>query len=365
MRILHVIPSFFPNTGWGGPIWSTKAICDGVAALPGVTLRVLTTDMAPAGQPRKRASLPYHVDYTRGATGLLARLPAAMGWADVVHLTGTYSFPTLPVLAMARVMHRPVVWSLRGAVQATQDWPDSPNKHAKHAFEAAANALMPQGCVLHVTAEAEAHASAPNLPRGLPCIIPNSVPLPADPAPLIRGKGLRLMFLSRLHAKKGLTTLLAAMSHLPQNVTLDIYGTGPEAERLAQVAARSPRIRLHGHVEGAAKAEAFAKADIFVLPSASENFGIVVAEALAHGRPVVTTTATPWQGVIAQGCGALIPPGDSSALARAITDLAAQDLAEMGQRGRRWIAQSYAPEAMTQRFAALYAGLCPPEMLVA
>ena len=54
---------------------------------------------------------------------------------------------------------------------------------------------------------------------------------------------------------------------------------------------------------GAAKTRAFTSADAFLLPSHSENFGIVVAEGLAHGVPVLTTRATPWQALESENCG--------------------------------------------------------------
>ena len=86
---------------WGGPIWSTKAICDGIASRPDAELRVLTGD---ANGPRisdrvtpAKLSYPVHYAYRVAgncmAPGLLARLPAAIHWADVVHLTGTYNMP--------------------------------------------------------------------------------------------------------------------------------------------------------------------------------------------------------------------------------------------------------------------------------
>ena len=108
------------------------------------------------------------------------------------------------------------------------------------------------------------------------------------------------MFLGRLHPKKGLDHLIAAMQALPAATRLDIYGDGPSDYTFAvrRVAAQTGRdIRFHGAVSDADKSRAFANADLFVLPSYSENFGIAVAEALAHGVPVLTTDATPWAGI--------------------------------------------------------------------
>ena len=149
------------------------------------------------------------------------------------------------------------------------------------------------------------------------------------------------------------------MAHLPETFTLDIYGTGDAAYvRMLEMRARlsNGRIRLHGHVEGAAKAAAFAQADLFVLPSHSENFGIVVAEALAHAAPVLTTQNTPWHDLDRNGCGRCIDLPRSH-LAAEIAALAAGDLAEMGQRGRAWMRRDFSTTAMVDGFAALYRDL--------
>lgn len=365
MKVLHVVPTFYPATYWGGPIWSTKAICDGIAALPDVELRVLTGDAAgPKISDRVIPKpLAYPVRYTRRlagnciAPGLLARLPAAIQWADVVHLTGTYNMPTLPTFVLASLLNKPVIWSPRGALLATQDWADAPRKRVKHSFEQLANALRPSRSILHVTAQDEAIKSTTNFPGLAHRIIPNTVPLPVLPdLPPKAHDGCKLMFISRLHPKKGLEALFDAMAQLPASFTLDIYGTGDAGyvETLATRAAQSQgRIRLHGHVDGDAKAQAFINADLFVLPSHSENFGIVVAEALSHRLPVLTTTATPWAEVARHDCGRCIDLGKVD-LEQEIASLAKCDLPAMGARGRAWMARDFSPNTMVASFETLY-----------
>ena len=368
MKILHVAPSFFPATFWGGPIWSTKAICDGISALPDADLRVLTTDAAgPAARDRVMpAQLPYPATYARRVAGNsiapshLFRLPAAIARADVVHLTAAYSAPTLPTFALCKAFGKPLVWSPRGALQATQDWVDAPNQRRKRRYETALNAVRPAHVVMHVTATAEAAQSIARFAGMETQIIPNAVVVPAQLDPVPRDPAhVRLIFLGRLHAKKGLVELFTAMSELPDRYTLDVYGAGTSGDtaQLREFASLlGTRVRFHGHVEGAAKTRAFANADLFVLPSHSENFGIAVAEALAHGVPVLTTTATPWQAVDRRGCGRCIRLGKDN-LAHEIAALAARDLPAMGARGRAWIAADFSPDAMVQAFARLYRDL--------
>lgn len=363
MNILHVCPSFYPATAWGGPIFSTKAICDGIAARPGMTLRVLTTDAAsPTGPGRVTpVPLPYPVHFARRVAGasiapaLLARLPQAIAWADLVHLTATYSFPTLPVLALARIIGRPVVWSPRGALQATQTWAAAPRKPMKRRFETLAQMLRPDETVLHVTSPAEARDSLARLAGIQTACIPNCVTIPPITPKLATG-GARLMYIGRLHPKKGVERLFDAMETLPDRVCLDVYGAGDPAYVAGlqvRAAASAGRIRLHGHVDGAAKTAAFAQADLCVFPSYSENFGIVVAEALAHGVPVLTTTATPWEALDRMGCGRCVDL-DRVPLAQVIAEMLRADLTAMGAAGRGWMTRDFSADAMTDAFAALY-----------
>ena len=94
--------------------------------------------------------------------------------------------------------------------------------------------------------------------------------------------------------------------------------------------------RMDGHVDGEDKLEAFMRADACVIPSFTENFGMVVAEALAHGVPVVTSRGTPWSDVEKHGCGLWID-NKPRAIADAIRSLRAMDLRAMGNKGRDWI----------------------------
>jgi glycosyltransferase involved in cell wall biosynthesis len=282
-----------------------------------------------------------------------------MRWADVVHLTATYNFPTLPTLMIARLLGRPVVWSPRGALQATEDWDAAPRKRAKALFAQAAQALRPAQTILHTTSPAEAASSARHLPDIETTVIPNCVDIPDIPTRPPQGKALRLMYLGRLHPKKGLDLLFDAMTDLPANVALDVYGTG-DADYVATLKNRTTsRINLHGHADGAAKTRAFENADLFILPSHSENFGIAVAEALAHAVPVVTTQDTPWQGLDHHGCGRWIDLKRDD-LAATITELAGSDLRQMGMNGRAWMQREFTPEAMAAAFERLYRGLLLP-----
>ncbi len=123
----------------------------------------------------------------------------------------------------------------------------------------------------------------------------------------------QLLYLSRIHKKKGIEELIYAWAKIrPNNWELVIAGgDGGDGYRqkminLCEGLKLAQSIRFTGEVYASAKDRLYAEADLFILPSHSENFGLVVAEALSFGLPVITTRATPWGEIANQECGWVI-----------------------------------------------------------
>ena len=173
-----------------------------------------------------------------------------------------------------------------------------------------------------------------------------------------------LLFLSRVHVKKGIDLLINAVAELKDKMTgykLLIAGEGDESyiselKELARKSGVEDIVEFIGGVYGDKKWELFQKADIFLLPTHSENFGIVVAEALASGTPVITTTGTPWEELQTQHCGWWVECGQADITHAVSQALAAdeQQLEEMGRNGRRLMEERYSVEAIAQRMKTLY-----------
>jgi glycosyltransferase involved in cell wall biosynthesis len=99
-----------------------------------------------------------------------------------------------------------------------------------------------------------------------------------------------------------------------------------------------------------------ARADLYVLPTHTENFGLSIAEALASGVPVVVTTGAPWPGIETHSCGRWIEPGVENLIV-AMGELMALDGAsrrEMGASGRAWIAREFSWEHIATTFEQTY-----------
>ncbi len=370
LRIAHVVPSFFPAHVYGGPIQSVYALCNAVARL-GCQVRVLTTnanglnDVLPVDTTREhRLGDGLMVRYCARrlrhsvSTELLRLLPDLVRWADVVHLTAVYSFTTFPTLATARRQSKPVVWSPRGALQR---WSGSRRPAMKSLWDMISAGLAPHPLVLHVTSEPERSESLAKIPAARAQLIPNGVEIPAGVCHLEATGPFRLLYIGRIDPKKGIENLLEACARLDFPWTLTIAGTG-DPGYLRSIADRihtrglEGKATLAGEVLGEAKERAFQSADLCVVASFTENFAMVVAEALARAVPVIASRGTPWQEVEENGCGLWIDNHPES-LAAGISRLRSAPLREMGLRGREWMQRDFSWDAIGARMTALYQGL--------
>jgi glycosyltransferase involved in cell wall biosynthesis len=116
------------------------------------------------------------------------------------------------------------------------------------------------------------------------------------------------------------------------------------------------RVRFLEEVQGAAQAAAYRQADLFVLPSHTENFGIVVAEALSHGVPALVCKGAPWAGLEQHGCGWWVEQGErpiAAALSQALA-LGDVELRAMGALGRAWVEQEFSKRRVAQMMRETY-----------
>jgi glycosyltransferase involved in cell wall biosynthesis len=200
-------------------------------------------------------------------------------------------------------------------------------------------------------------------------VIPLGVDLPSGSPRAVRPADgpLRLLFLSRLHPKKGLPLLLGAVAELSRggaNVELVVAGSGSEAYRaeLSALCDRlgiSERVRFLGHVEGDSKTEALRAADVFVLPSYQENFGIAIAEAMAAGVPVIVSDRVALADEIRSSGAGMVVPCEASAIAGAISRLgrAPEERYRMGENGIKLVRKRYSWDRTSRLLLDLYTQL--------
>ena len=195
-------------------------------------------------------------------------------------------------------------------------------------------------------------------------VIANGVNLPAlAQAVKVQGRAHErvALFLSRVHPKKGVLELVRAWGQVaPAGWRLRIVGPDEgghwsEVARLVDQLDVGATVDYLGPLEGERKVALYREADLFVLPTFSENFGLVVAEALAYGLPVITTRGAPWADLETHGCGWWIETGVAPLVEalRAAMALSDAERAAMGARGRVYV-RRYNWDVIAAETLALY-----------
>jgi glycosyltransferase involved in cell wall biosynthesis len=405
MRILNVTQTYAPFLEFGGPPVKVRALAEALA-LRGHQVTVLTADwdlesrfpdgpdgIVPSGTTRspfgwrrdennvQAIYLPSWFRYRA-----LSWNPAAKRFArarlrnfDVVHIFGLYDFlgpaiaeacrrRKLPYVVEPIGMFLPIVRSL---------W----LKRIYHSLLGGRMLRGARGLVATSEQEVEELASA-GVPREKILLRRNGVEVPA--ALPERGKfrtlhGLSpdakvVLFLGRLSAKKSPNLLLEAFARLPARLASNdplLVFAGPDESgmkaRLSQMAqwlGISTRVLFCGPLFDAAKWEAYADADVFVLPSQNENFGNTAAEAAAVGTPVVVTEGCGIAPLLA-GVAALVVPHDVSALSRALERVLTEpDLHAQLSAGCKQVTSRLGWEEPAQEMESLYRKLVDAESCV-
>lgn len=288
---------------------------------------------------------------------------AARERIDVVHVHGLWDPPIHAACETARYLGLPLILATHGMLEpsalALKWWKKRP------ALALYQRRGLVAADILHATARQEAG----NLRRfGLrqPILVapPGITPPPIESMRDWNDSGPRIaLFVGRIAPVKNLLGLVAAWAEA-QPVGWSLVMAGPDdAGHAAAVRAAIDRaglsasVRVLGPQYGADKENLFQSASLFILPSFSENFGVVVLEALAYGVPVVATRGTPWEEVATAGAGWWVA-GDHAALAATIaaaTRTPPADLCAMGRQGRRLVEDRYAWPAIRDGVQAAYA----------
>jgi glycosyltransferase involved in cell wall biosynthesis len=379
-KVANVISSF--NAESGGPPGTVSLIAE--AGRGHWQADLFTTDyrqspsdtLLVADFPGQVNLLPAAAHGVMGGLAMLAGVSRVYrdrllrgGKPDVVHIHGMWS-PFLAAFALTARRHGiPYIISPHGMLEPWSLTVRSLRKSlALHSYQ---GHILGRAAALHATSDMEADNLRRVNGRRVPIfVVPNPVAEPSHAAGHPAGHAPAepaaqhprvLLFLSRIHEKKGLNVLLQAWNETrPAGWRLLIVGSGEEAyvASLKRYCADHavPDVEFKRHVEAEQRQQVFMNASAFILPSYSENFGNVVAEALIHGLPVITTTGTPWSSIVANRCGWYVAPTlDALKLALAeATSSDAHTLEAMGARGRAYVTANFTLPAVRHGLLAMY-----------
>lgn len=362
LRVVLLTAKMSPAAG--GLSVSVPSLAHGLDAFDDIETHVLGTQ--DPGDPEAWRSWGPRVQALPAARpAALQRAPAMSSTLervapDLIDVQGLFTWASYVSLVYWRRHGKPYIVTPRGMLDP---WARRNSAWKKHLFSAfAESAHLSHAQCLRATAEMEAHHFRKMGLRNPIAIVPNSIAMP-ELGPRSTSPRSQVLFLSRLHPKKGADLLLRAWGALQDHhptwdlMIAGIDETGHEGE-LKALGGRLglKRVTFLGDVHGEAKAALYRKSDLFVLPTHAENFGLVIAEALSHEVPVITTTNAPWARMEEKHCGWWIPLSVgrlSDTMAHAMTRPRAE-LQEMGARGRAWIASDFAPERTAARIREVY-----------
>jgi glycosyltransferase involved in cell wall biosynthesis len=347
MKVLHVLSSIGPRRG--GPSFVLRNLVTGLAER-GIEIHVATTDdngpdrklTMPLGAPVVEDGVSFWY-FPRQTRFYQCSLPM-MKWLwknvtqyDLVHVHAVFTFASTMAAWAARARGVPYIVRPLGILN---QWGLQRRRVGKKlSFWAIERGILEHAALIHYTSEQE-HVEAELAGARTPCMIVAN-PTDLDPADRPRHVGRfrakhphldkrrLVVFLSRIAAKKGLDLLIPAFARVHEkfaDAVLVIAGGG-DTELVEKVKENTRSAGLTDHVVWAGfldrddKADLLADADLFVLPSYSENFGVAVVEALSFQVPVIVSDQVAIHREISQNHAGLVVPCDSSALADALMEL--------------------------------------------
>jgi glycosyltransferase involved in cell wall biosynthesis len=355
--------------------------------LPNVQAEIASTD---ADGPRRRLSpgdlskdAPIHLfsrtwpEQWKLSLGMWKWLKENVRGYDVVHVHALWNFAAV---AAARASDRvdvpyavcphgtlsPYTWT-RGWLKKRVYW---------HALE---SRTVHRACCFHVTSEPEAAEVRALRTGARTFVIPNGVEAAAFDEPkrpdILRercgaaaGQLPILLFLSRLHPKKGIVDrLLPAVATAQTSCFLAMVGAedarapGYEAEirKAIDRLGLTSRVAMLGPVFGNERWALYDGAAAFVLPSHAENFGIVVAEAMARACPVIVTPEVQAADIVRQANSGMVVAGESAEFADAINSLLSDEHQRMaaGERGCQFAREQLQWTRIVEQMVRMYHGI--------
>lgn len=360
--VLHTIGSL--DSDKGGPSRTVPRLCAELRTDGRWAPRLVCTDPPGATLPLAEAQ-GLGALTTGGGAGFWRSLGRTLGASSpeqiLIHDHGLWLACNAMASLQALRHAVPLVISPRGMLQAEAF--DHRSWKKRLAMAGYQGMLLRRASAFHATSAAEVDSLRRLGLRQPVLLLPNAVDLPTLAATDVSAGGSRrALFLSRIHPHKGVLELLQAWAELrPKGWQLVLAGPGDSAFR-AQVAERvqampqGVQVSLRDAVDDADKWALYASSQLMLLPSRSENFGVVVAEALASAVPVITTTGTPWSDLEPRRCGWYVSP-DVAALRQALAAATSADpsaLAAMGARGRAWMQDQFSWHGVGRRLADAY-----------
>lgn len=364
MEVHHVVPRIHEEAS--GPSYSVPALCNALSQTGVEThLHVLqqvperpfscTIHSYPHALPPKRLGI---------SPAMRLQLVTEAATSDIIHNHSLWMMPNIYAAQAASANSCRLVLSPRGTLQP---WSLRRHRWRKRCiWLLGQRKTVQQAALIHATAENELYAIRALGLKTPVAVVPNGIDIPEERPLPSSGRRKRVLFFGRIHPVKGVDMLINVWPRIQSRFPdWELHITGPDTngqtEKMQNLAAAvaARRIVFSGAKYGREKSDTFRRAALYVLPSHTENFGLTVAESLAHGVPAITTTGTPWARLEEEACGWWVErKADTleSALVQAMS-LSDGQRKLMGQRGRQWMRREFSWSTIAEKMRSSYAWL--------
>ena len=382
MKINLIIPSFYPATIYGGPIFSTLHTCKELVKLDDVEINVSTTNanMTTRLDVEVDKNIKFENDFNvkyynetlinKMSLSMIFNIWKDIKISDITHIQSIFGIPTIISLFYARLFKKPIILSPRGSLG---NWCIDNGNKLKNIWLNYLLKPLVKDIMWHATAQQEKYEILSIYPDAKVSIIPNGIEYDIFQKSNILNKkeylkkytnkdieaDKILISMGRIQKKKGFDILIDSFKNI-----LDVYpdaklliaGDDEGAQETLQTQIQELRL-VHkvyfiGSISGQDKIDFLANADLFVLPSHNENFGNVYVESLASGTPIVASTGTPWSEVIKYECGDWIT-NSVEETSKSILKMLERDR-EVMQKNSKELAKKYDWKYIASEFKKLY-----------
>jgi len=373
MKILHTVSGIWKSTG--GPAEVIPLLCRYLLAQDAdVSIATLDGEFSDATIASKAAGVKLHSFPIRFrckpwySKSIRHGLHELIKEADIIHNNGMWEYINWCAGSETIKQKKPYIMSFHGSIMhADENW----SLRHKLVWKLLDGRYVQRACCLHACTREELKFIRQVGLSNPVAVIPNGVEI-WEPLPTAACYKLvpefknhkTVLFLSRVHPGKGVYDLVNAwclLENFPKDWQLIIAGPGEpkhveKLKNLIDSNKAKSNITYMGPLFGEKRKAAYQACDVFVLPSHTENFGVVIGEALACGKPVIASREAPWPELIEYQCGWWIPNGVSTLVnaLREAMEASDEQRSAMGQRGRELITKKYSWPYVAKQMVTTY-----------
>lgn len=377
MKILFISPSFYPATYYGGPIYSTYEFAKSLKRI-GIDIKVITSNANGKERLSVKTGVWYKLEYellvkyymafnSKGTSfSMLLNVWKEIKEVDLVYLVSIFSAPTPIAVLYSKLLKKVLIIAPKGQIDK---WCMEQGSKFKKLWLNIFIRPFINNIYWHTTSEDEQKNINVLFKNAHTFIIKHGINMNSSGYTEKKQRDYFnrytefncsdkniIISMGRIHKKKGYDILIQAIEILlmqSNDYLLFIAGTdfGAKHALIDMIKSKhlSDKVFFTGHIEGEEKKNFFHNADVFALASYDENFGIVYAEALAVGTPIVASHNTPWQDVEKYKCGKWVE-NTPEKFAKAIDKILKSDPEQMGRNGSKYVEENFSWENIGNQF---------------